>query len=81
MFDNVHKSRNVKRKTSAQPTHFIATRCKRLNKEIKRRTRVACLFPHPEGCLRRVSALLCEQDEDWASGKIYLTMSPENTTQ
>ena len=42
----------------------------RLNKEIKRRTRVACLFPNPESCLRLVSALLCEQDEDWASGKI-----------
>jgi putative transposase len=51
----------------------------RLNKEIKRRTRVACLFPNPESCLRLVSALLCEQDEDWASGKIYLTMKPENT--
>ena len=41
----------------------------RLNKEIKRRTRVACLFPNPESCLRLVSALLCEQDEDWQSAK------------
>ena len=53
----------------------------RLNKEIKRRTRVACLFPNPESCLRLVSALLCEQDEDWASGKIYLTMKPENAAK
>ena len=53
----------------------------RLNKEINRRTRVACLFPNPESCLRLVSALWCEQDEDWAGGKIYLTMKPENTTQ
>ena len=53
----------------------------RRNLEIKRRTRVACLFPNPESCLRLVSALLCEQDEDWASGKIYLTMKPDNTTQ
>ena len=53
----------------------------RLNKEIKRRTRVACLFPNPESCLRLISALLCEQDEDWASGKIYLTMKPDNTTK
>jgi putative transposase len=50
----------------------------RLNKEIKRRTRVATLFPNPESCLRLVSALLSEQDEEWLSGKIYLTMSPEN---
>ena len=47
--------------------------------EIKRRTRVACLLPNRESCLRVVSALLCEQDEDWASGTIYLTMKPENT--
>ena len=53
----------------------------RRNLEIKRRTRVACLFPNPASCLRLVSALLCEQDEDWASGKIYLTMKPDNTTQ
>ena len=53
----------------------------RRNLEIKRRTRVACLFPNPESCLRLVSALLCEQDEDWASGKIYLTMKPDNTTK
>jgi putative transposase len=46
----------------------------RLNKEIKRRTRVACLFPNPESCLRLVSALLVEQDEEWLSAKIYLTM-------
>lgn len=51
----------------------------RLNKEIKRRTRVATLFPNPESCLRLVSALLSEQDEEWLSGKIYLTMRPENT--
>jgi putative transposase len=50
----------------------------RLNKEIKRRTRVATLFPNPESCLRLVSALLAEQDEEWLSGKIYLTMKPES---
>ena len=50
----------------------------RLNKEIKRRTRVATLFPNPESCLRLVSALLSEQDEEWLSGKIYLTMRPDN---
>ena len=47
----------------------------RLNNEIKRRPRVACLFPNPERCLRLVSALLCEQDEQWQSAKIYLSMN------
>ena len=50
----------------------------RLNKEIKRRTWVATLFPNPESCLRLVSAQLSEQDEDWLSGKIYLTMKPDS---
>ena len=43
--------------------------------QIKRRTRVACLFPNPESCLQLISALLCEQDEDWQSAKIYLSMN------
>jgi transposase-like protein len=48
----------------------------RLNKELKRRTRVATLFPNPASCLRLVSALLAEQDEEWMSAKIYLNMKP-----
>jgi transposase-like protein len=47
-----------------------------LNKELKRRTRVATLFPNPQSCERLVSALLAEQDEEWMSGKIYLNMKP-----
>ena len=46
----------------------------RLNKELKRRARVATLFPNTESCLRLVSALLAEQDEEWLTAKIYLTM-------
>ena len=48
----------------------------RLNKELKRRTRVATLFPNPDSCLRLVSALLAEQDEEWMTAKIYLNMKP-----
>ena len=48
----------------------------RLNKELKRRTRVATLFPNPESCQRLVSALLAEQDEEWMTAKIYLNMKP-----
>ena len=46
----------------------------RLNKELKHRTRVATLSPNPDSCLRLVSALLAEQDEEWMTAKIYLTM-------
>ena len=48
----------------------------RLSKELKRRTRVATLFPNSDSCLRLISALLAEQDEEWMSAKIYLTMKP-----
>jgi putative transposase len=45
----------------------------RVNKEIKRRTRVASLFPNEASCLRLVSAILMEISEDWQTGKCYLT--------
>jgi hypothetical protein len=38
------------------------------------RTRVASIFPNTASCLRLVSALLAECDEDWMSGKIYLNL-------
>lgn len=46
----------------------------RLNKEIKRRTRVATLFPNEASLLRLVSAVLAEISEDWETGRIYLTL-------
>ena len=48
----------------------------RLNKELKRRARVATLFPNPDSCLRLVSALLAEQDDECMTAKIYLNMKP-----
>ena len=53
----------------------------RLNQEIKRRTRVASLFPNEASLLRLVSAILCEIDEDWISSKVYLNMNPAETAQ
>ena len=44
----------------------------RLNQEVKRRTRVARLFPNEASCLRLVSAVLMEQSEEWETGKAYL---------
>jgi hypothetical protein len=46
----------------------------RINREIKRRTRVASIFPNAPSCLRLVSALLAETDEEWLEGKIYLNL-------
>jgi putative transposase len=46
----------------------------RINREIKRRTRVASIFPNSASCLRLVSALLAECDEEWMTSKIYLNL-------
>jgi len=49
----------------------------RINKEIKRRTRVATLFPNEASLLRLVSAVLAEIDEEWQTGKVYLNMETD----
>ena len=48
----------------------------RVNKEIKRRTRVAVLFPNKESALRLVTGVIIEIHEEWVTGKQYLDMSP-----
>ena len=49
----------------------------RLNKEIKRRTRVATLFPNEAACLRLVSAVAMEISEEWLTGRTYLTIGKD----
>lgn len=46
----------------------------RINREIKRRTRVANLFPNEASLLRLVSAVLMEISEEWETEKLYLRM-------
>ena len=62
------------------PEHRVRMRTtnglERINKELKRSARVATLFPNAASCLRLVSAMLAEQDEEWMTAKIYLTMKP-----
>ena len=45
----------------------------RLNKEIRRRTRVVGIFPNPESYLRLVTAYLMEYSEDWSVTRAYLS--------
>jgi transposase-like protein len=42
-----------------------------LNREIRRRTRVATIFCSEESCLRLVTAVVMETHEEWISGKKY----------
>jgi len=37
----------------------------RVNREVKRRTQVASLFPNEASCLRLITAVLMEISEDW----------------
>ena len=49
----------------------------RLNREIRRRTRVVSIFPNEQSCLRLISAFLMEIDEKWQTGKRYLTFQDD----
>jgi putative transposase len=49
----------------------------RLNKELKRRTRVATLFPNEASALRLVSAVAMEISDEWETNRKYLTMEPD----
>lgn len=63
--------------------HFISEHRRRLrtsniaervNEEIRRRTRVARIFPSTESCERLVGAIVMEISENWISDKIYLNV-------
>ena len=45
----------------------------RQNRELKRRTRVATLFPNEASLLRLVTAVLVELSDEWETGMKYLT--------
>lgn len=46
--------------------------CETLNTQIKRRTKVAGLFPNTDSILRLVTAIIMEISEEWETGKTYL---------
>jgi putative transposase len=51
----------------------------RVNKEVKRRPRVATLLPNEASLLRLVSAVPMEISEEWETGKIYLNSKEQLT--
>jgi len=52
----------------------------RFNEEILRRTRVVRIFPNEQSCIRLVSALAMEENENWMERK-YLNMETEGNLQ
>lgn len=49
----------------------------RYNQEIKRRTRVVRIFPNKKSCIRLVSALAIETNEEWMA-RLYLNMNQKD---
>jgi transposase-like protein len=63
----------MSRRSAAQRKRLRTTNVlERLNEEIRRRTRVALLFPNAASLLRLASAVVIEIREDRETGKIYL---------
>jgi len=53
----------------------------RVNQELKRRARIAAIFPNEDSLLRLVTALLAEQSDERASAKMYLSMASRPSPQ
>jgi putative transposase len=49
----------------------------RVNKELKRRTKVVGAFPNEESLLRLVGSILMDINEEWVTGRRYLTVEKE----
>jgi len=49
----------------------------RINRELKRRTRVVGAFPNEDSLLRLVGAILMDINEEWVTGRRYLSMDEE----
>jgi putative transposase len=74
MEENVPESFAVFRLPPAHRQRLRTTNMlERINRELKRRTRVATLFPNEASLLRLVTAVLMELSEEWETGKRYVT--------
>jgi len=74
MEENVPESLTVFRLPISHRKRLRTTNLlERLNRELKRRTRVATLFPNEASLLRLVTAVLTEVSEEWETGKRYVT--------
>ena len=49
----------------------------RINKELKRRTKVVGAFPNEASLLRLAGAILMDINEEWVTGRRYLSMEEE----
>lgn len=54
-----------------------ANSLERLNREVRRRSRVAVFFPNVASCERLVTAVLMEISEEWETNRTYMRLDAE----
>ena len=55
-----------------------ANSLERLNREVRRRSRVVVLFPNVASCERLVTAVLMEISEEWETNRTYLRLDSDD---
>ena len=73
MEDNIPESLTIMQFPQAHRARIRTSNlAERVNKEIRRRTRVASIFLNVDSCLRLVTAVIMEIDEQWQVSNAYL---------
>ncbi|MCO5045803.1 MAG: IS256 family transposase [Kiritimatiellae bacterium] len=73
--ENIEETFTYYRWPLAHHKHLKSTNMlERINEELKRRSHVVRIFPHPESCLRLMRALAVEIHEGWIEQHRYLNM-------
>ena len=78
MEDNIPESLTIfTRPKEHQKRLRTSNMAERVNKEIRRRTKVVGIFPNEASALRLITSVLSEISDEWQGGKIYLNINSE----
>jgi len=77
----LQKAADILNERGYRKSHWIKIRTtngvERINKELKRRSRVIGSFPNDESLLRLSVSILIDMNEEWLTGRRYLSMEEE----
>ncbi len=77
--ENIHESLTVMDFPQAHRRHIrTSNMLERTNREIRRRTRVATLFPNEKSCERLITAVLMEMSDEWETAKRYIKFEDDD---